>query len=227
MASVTSSAQGGATYDDVVIRDVHNYCFNLTILEGNDFNDHKIRLIEAVDNLISDIETHSGKQIESFTIGKSGCIGRKGRNINKETVLDAYNWRASSGPGNRWKNQYSRDSNGMVVIAGIIADVVPKIENVRAVHQEHYALALEQALIHEFRLIRRDGRCKNETLSSGSISVSGNVIGCVYFVFKLSKERRDLEVIKEEDHEVVPNGITLRYIMTSLCCCFVNCKRHN
>jgi hypothetical protein len=184
MASATSTAQGGDTYDNVVLHDRENYCFMLAPLTPQQtFQDHLDRLVQSVSDAISDIDReHDEHPVEGYMIGKTGCPKRKGVNINSQSVLNAHNWRASQGPGSRWRTSYADSYHGMIVIAGITADIVPQIDDELAMHQQQYALALEQALIHHFRLKLLDSRCENDTVSSGQSS--DNAIGAIYLTFR-------------------------------------------
>jgi hypothetical protein len=98
--------------------------------------------------------------------------------------MNAHFWRGSEGPGNRWNTSYKNSQDGMIVICGVTHDLV---QLPTGFHQTQYALALEQALTHEFLLERRDERCSNESFSSGNTGIEETkAIGVVYFVFKFS-----------------------------------------
>ena len=75
-----------------------------------------------------------------------------------------------------------------MVICGVTHDQVPLNDNgLLMVHQSQYALALEQALTHEFILKRSDARCSNESFSSGKTASEANAaIGVVYVVFQFA-----------------------------------------
>lgn len=189
--SVISVAQGGVHYDAVANGSAENYCFNLTslIMDGT-FEEHVNQLIESVAQIIHDIEIQSERTVAEFIIGKTVCLARANVNIDRTKVMNAYNWRVSSGPANRWNKSYKGIQQGMVVICGVTHDQVPLNDDGQLlVHQSQYALALEQALTHEFLLKRKDARCSNVSFTSGKTASEANAaIGVVYVVFQFADE---------------------------------------
>ena len=83
----------------------------------------------------------------------------------------------------------------MVVLATVPKAAIPK--HVKSVHQEHYTLALEQKLLHHFRLTEADPRITNNTFGTGGIGKKGSVAYALYMVFRLSDETEDTPSISD------------------------------
>lgn len=213
--SVISVGQGGADYDEVAEGNVRNYCYNMIpLVQHGSFTQHVMRLVTSIDRIIADIELQSNRQINAFVIGKTSCPARSGVfRMNQTKVLDAQNWKGSAGPGNRWNELYRNQGyHGLVVICGVTSDLRPLYSDSQQpiIHQTQYALALEQALTHHYLLEKRDIRCKNHSLASGSTGVQKtNAIGVVYFAFQLEdkEEKDDDEDDDEEEDDEEVDGL--------------------
>ena len=85
--------------------------------------------------------------------------------------MDPYTWK-KNGISSRWgchkKKEYGRD--GLVVLAAVTKDAVPQ-QCRGEVHQEQYALALEQMLLHHYKLDIGDQRLHNDTFTSGGLDI--------------------------------------------------------
>lgn len=166
---------GLAHYEAVQRGDTRDYCYKLTSLQpGETFSRHVQQLVQAVDNQIDDIESASKRKVIDFVVGKSS-------------------WGENGGPGHRWRNFYRHAVyDGMVVICTCTRDLGTFDTNDQpAVHQALYALALQQALTHEYVLNRRDMRCRNQIGSSADDDESSDM-GAVYFVFRLGSSTVDV-----------------------------------
>ena len=72
----------------------------------------------------------------------------------------------------------------MVVLAEVPWEVVPKAaQNTCNVHQEDYAFALEQAILHHFMLIEPDSRIVNENFAPGDSDRSKDKSSTTYAVY--------------------------------------------
>ena len=89
----------------------------------------------------------------------------------------------------------------MIVIAVITRDQVPLRETEPAVHQEDYTLALEQRLMHYYKITKGDKRLANKTFTSGGADKKGSAGYALYVAFSLKKnETEETEGEVTDDH---------------------------
>ena len=190
MTSISRTTVGGCTFDDI-IRGRQSYaCDKLVDLTKSDTVDKaKDKLIGHVHGLLDDIERQTDKVVEKYYIGKTYVARRRKRAGNGFMTfdhMDSNTWR-KNGISSRWathkKEDYGRD--GMVVLATVPKAAIPK--HVKSIHQEQYTLALEQMLLHHFRLTKPDPRITNNTFGTGGIGKKGSVAYALYMAFRLSE----------------------------------------
>ena len=107
--------------------------------------------------------------------------------------MNANTWK-KEGVRKRWSvhrnKPYSRD--GMVVLAAVPKETVPaKLRGKDGLHQEQYTLALEQMLIHHFKLFEEDVKIANSTFSTGGTDRKESVAYALYIAFRFSDEESD------------------------------------
>ncbi|CAG2249444.1 unnamed protein product [Mytilus edulis] len=105
-------------------------------------------------------------------------------------------WSLGGGINGRWHDYKKDDYDGLIVLACIERDLIP--QNIKecyerdkktiAINQQNYALALEQALIQYYALIKPDERMRNQSFDIGNLSKEIYKGGIVYVAFKLERE---------------------------------------
>ena len=208
MTLISRTTVGGCTFDDI-IRGRQSYaCDNLVDLTKSDTVDKaKDKLIGHVHGLLDDIEQQMDKKVEKFYISKTYVAKRRKRAGNGFMTfdhMDSNTWK-KNGISSRWtvhkKEDYGRD--GMVVLATVPKAAIPKY--VKSVHQEHYPLALEQKLLHHFRLTEADPRITNNTFGTGGIGKKGSVAYALYMAFRLSDDTEDTPGNDDDETEDIPS----------------------
>ena len=200
MTLISRTTVGGCTYEDI-IRGKQNYACDRDVLVDLTESDTVIKaedkLIRHVHELLEDIEQQTGRIVEKYYIGKTFVTRRRkrgGKGFMTFNHMDPITWK-KNGISSRWathkKEDYGRD--GMVVLATVPKAAMPK--HVKSVHQELYALALEQRLLHHFLLTEADPRITNNTFRSGNIGKNASVAYALYLAFRLS----DDTTAQEED----------------------------
>lgn len=167
MASGSSaSTDGGINFDILAGGVSKGYSFRLVDLNHKTFDDATASLLENVNNTLQDLETQSGKEIESFCIGKSYAGKKRTEPVFKQ--IDANTW-TKRGVSSRWRNKYSKEEyDGLVVLAAVTRKMTEKVTNINKWNQEQYALALEGRLITHFAFQKNDKRLANKTLAGGA-----------------------------------------------------------
>ena len=195
--AVSRTTFGGCTLDDLH-RGSKNYVCDascLVNLVGKDSNKAKEELKQKLDELFQDLELQTERRVKKYYIGKTFI---KRRRKSKKTFvkfdpMDPYTWK-KNGISSRWvchkKMEYGRD--GLVVLAAVPKDAVPQ-QCRDEVHQEQYALALEQMLLHHYKLDIGDQRLHNDTFTSGAPDGGKKIAYAVYVTFTLEEQ------IEEDD----------------------------
>ena len=191
--AVSRTTFGGCTLDDLH-RGSKNYVCDascLVNLVGKESNEAKDCLKNKVVDIFQDLELQTGRKVKKYYIGKT-FIKRR-RNPNSRTFvkfdpMDPYTWK-KNGISSRWgchkKTEYGRD--GLVVLAAVPKDAVPQ-QCRGEVHQEQYALALEQMLLHHYKLYIGDQRLHNDTFTSGGPDGGKSIAYAVYVAFTLDEQ---------------------------------------
>ena len=199
--AVSRTTFGGCTLDDLH-RGSKNYVCDascLVNLVGKDRNKAKEELRHKLDELFQDLELQTERRIKKYYIGKTFIKQRRRPNNRKKFVkfdpMDPYTWK-KNGISSRWgchkKMEYGRD--GLVVLAAVTKNAVPQ-QCRQEVHQEQYALALEQMLLHYYKLDIGDQRLHNDTFTSGGPDGGKSIAYAVYVAFTLKEQT------KEDDNE--------------------------
>lgn len=207
--SATGSVRGFTAFDDLC-RGCQGYSYNLAglfdICDHDQFNRHKhaISFTEAFKRLklrikesFSDLETQTERKVTDFTIGKT-FVKQKGRAYFN--LMNPNTWSLGGGINGRWQDYKNDDYDGLIVLACIERDLIP--QNIKecnkraiqmdkktiAINQQNYALALEQALIQYYALIKADERMRNQSFAIGNLSKEIYKGGIVYVAYKLEPE---------------------------------------
>ena len=195
--AVSRTTFGGCTLDDLH-RGSKNYVCDascLVNLVGKDRNEAKEGLKHKVDEIFRDLELQTERKVKKYYIGKTFIKQRRRPNNRKKFVkfdpMDPYTWK-KNGISNRWrchKNlEYGR--NGLVVLTAVTKDAVPQ-QCRSEVHQEQYALALEQMLLHHYKLDIGDQRLHNDTFTSGGPDGGKSIAYAVYVAFTLEEQTEE------------------------------------
>lgn len=162
-----------------------------------------MELIKQLKKTIRELESHSKREIAKIYIGKTFIPHRKNppRPIKRYATFDPLKpctWR-KTGISDRWKSHkhsaYGRD--GLVVLGAITKQTVPK-EIRRRVHREDFALAMEQILLHYFRLYQPDSRVENKTFTAGSAPQNKYPAYAIYMTFRY----KDTPTTSDQDDKV-------------------------
>ena len=216
--AVSRTTFGGCTLDDLH-RGSKNYVCDtscLVNLVGKDSNEAKKKLKKKVDEIFQDLELQTEHKIKKYYIGKTFIKPRKNPKNKKKYMkfdpMDPYTWK-KNGISSRWgchkKTEYGRD--GLVVLAAVPKDAVPQ-QCRSEVHQEQYALALEQMLLHHYKLDIGDQRLHNNTFTSGGPII---IAYAVYVAFTLEEQTEGL-VLDEIDIIQDNNSLTGNSILPSI-----------
>ena len=188
MSVVSKTTQGGADFELLCTGAVRNYSFNPADLSGRrKAEDIKQRLIVQLEDTVRELELHSDRTIAKIYIGKTFIKQRKkpGGGYLKFDPLNSNTWK-KKGISSRWqdhkKHNYGRD--GLVVLGAITRETMP--ERCSQVHQEHFALAMEQKLLHHYLLSHPDPKVPvvNETFSTGATTKQVSYAYAVYMAFR-------------------------------------------
>ena len=130
----------------------------------------KQKLIAELESTVRELELHSDRTIAKIYIGKTFIQRRKkggGRGYQNLNPLKHHTWK-KNGISSRWHvhkhEDYGRD--GLVVLGAITKQTMPERCRDR-VHQEDFALAMEQKLLHHYLLSHPDPRVVNESFTAG------------------------------------------------------------
>ena len=95
----------------------------------------------------------------------------------------------------------------MMVIAILTKDEVPQQENVRVIDLELYTLALEQRLLHYYKITGNDARFDNDTFTSGGADKKGSAGYALYVAFSLeeNEDNDEQNEFREEEESILPD----------------------
>ncbi len=214
----TATTRGGISFDQLCRGDQSYYvcdkeCLVHDISNEDTLQEVEDKLVKKIDENFQMIQISRDAQINKFYIGKTFV---QIASINGHRTLnptEPKTWKRK-GISSRWgdhkKEEYGKD--GMVVIAVITKDEVPLHQNGdRVIGQEHYTLALEQRLLHYYKITRRDTRLDNETFTSGGTDKKGSAAYALYVAFSLEPEANEdnsciqNETREDESVEIDPN----------------------
>ena len=210
--AVSRTTFGGCTLEHLH-RGSKNYVCDascLVDLVGKDSKKAKEELKHKLDELFQDLELQTERRVKKYYIGKTFIKQRRRPNNRKRFVkfdpMDPYTWK-KNGISSRWgchkKTEYGRD--GLVVLAAVTKDSVPQ-QCPHKVHQEQYALALEQMLLHHYKLDIGDQRLDNDTFTAGGPDGGKSIAYAVYVAFTLDIQKID---IIQHNNSLMENSILL------------------
>ena len=208
-AKTGATTRGGTSFDRLCRGDVPYYVCDEECLVDITHEDtmHTIeeKLVKKIEDIFTDLQIQKDATVDKFYIGKTYIQTWTGRKMNP---LNPNTWK-KGGISSRWgdhkKEDYGKD--GMIVIAVITRDQVPLRETddpskpEPAVHQEDYTLALEQRLMHYYKITKGDKRLANKTFTSGGADKKGSAGYAPYVAFSLKKnETEETEGEVTDDH---------------------------
>ena len=211
-----ATTRGGITFDQLCRDDQPYYVCDKECLVHDISNEDTLqkmedKLVNKIEENFRAIEIGRDAKINKFYIGKT--FVQKPKRSKTVIPTDPKSW-TKTGISSRWgdhkKEDYGKD--GMVVIAVITKDQVPLHQNGdRVIGQEHYTLALEQRLLHYYKITRKDTRLDNETFTSGGTDKKGSAAYALYVAFSLEPEANEdnsciqNETREDESVEIDPN----------------------
>ena len=207
-AKTGASTRGGTSFYQLCKgNDKHYVCdkkFLVDITHEDTLQTAEEKLINKIEDIFTELHQKDAT-VDKFYIGKTYVMTWTGRKMNP---LSPTTW-TKKGISDRWGDHKKEDygKNGMIVIAVITRDQVPLREtddpskSEPAVHQEDYTLALEQRLMHYYKITKGDKRLANKTFTSGGADKKGSAGYALYVAFSLKKnETEETEGEVTDDH---------------------------
>ena len=195
--AVSRTTFGGCTLDDLHRGSKSYVCDTscLVNLVGKDSNEAEEELKRKVDEIFQNLELQTERKVNNFYIGKTFIEQRRRPNNREKFVkfdpMDPYTWK-KNGISSRWgchkKMEYGRD--GLIVLTAVTKDVVPQKCRSKINH-EQYALALQQMLLHYYKLKIGDQRLYNETFNSTGLDGRKSIAYAIYVAFTLEELTKD------------------------------------
>ena len=186
----TTTTRGGCSYDDLCRGSEAYYaCDNsVDISDVQTVGQAKERVVERIEEIMKDLSIQRGKQVKKFYIGKTHVHGQKirGKGSTREVKpLDPSTWN-KGGIGDRWQHncQFPHGKDGMVVLAMATKDTLSSVK-CQDVHQENIAIALEQQLLHHYRIDVGNNKLENKTFEPGKSDHGKSAAYVVYMTFGL------------------------------------------
>ena len=193
MSSISRTTAGGIDFEQLCRGAVReNYSANPANLAGQtEVEAIKQKLIAQLESTVRELELHSDRTIAKIYIGKTFIQRRKkggGRGYQNLNPLKHHTWK-KNGISSRWHvhkhEDYGRD--GLVVLGAITKQTMPERCRDR-VHQEDFALAMEQKLLHHYLLSHPDPRVVNESFTAGQATKDKCYAYAVYMAFRYEGE---------------------------------------
>ena len=195
----TATTRGGTSFDLLCRGDVLYYVCDkeclVDITREDTLHIVEDKLVKKIEDIFTDLQIQKDATVDKFYIGKTFVQSTKRGKINP---LNPSTWK-KGGISSRWgdhkEEEYGRD--GMIVIAVITRDQVPLRETddpskpEPAVHQEDYTLAIEQRLMHYYKITKGDKRLANKTFTSGGADKKGSAGYALYVAFSLKKNETE------------------------------------
>ena len=182
---------GGVGFEQLCTGAVRNYSANPANIAGQtEVETIKQKLIAQLESTVRELELQSDRTIAKIYIGKTYIKQRKKPKggYQKINPLRHHTWK-KNGIKSRWHDHkhedYGRD--GLVVLGAITRETMPERCRGR-VHQEDFALAMEQKLLHHYLLSHPDPRVINETFSTGQATKNKCSAYAVYMAFRYEGE---------------------------------------
>ena len=203
---MTESTKGGMSFEQLCRGGLAPYyvcdkeCLVHDITDEDTLETAEKKLVEKIEKLFLEIQIQKDVRINKFYIGKTYI--RKTENAKKLDKLNPNTWK-KKGIRDRWDDHKANDygKDGMIVIAVITRLQVPQIEGGKTVvHQELYTLALEQRLLHHYKITKPDARLENKTFTSGGTDNEKSAGYALYVAFSCIENTDEEEV--EENNEL-------------------------
>ena len=205
MSDISRTTVGGVDYEDL-LRGVKNYACNPVkkLTTETEVEEIKTKLIAQLEQTIKDLESGeflSDRTIAKVYIGKTYLQRKRkqGGGFQKFDPDDHHTWK-KNGISSRWgdhkKKKPSKDGkdgrdgrDGLVVLGAITRETVLNTCRGR-VHQEDFALAMEQKLLHHYLLSRSDPKVPvvNETFTTGRTTKRRCIAYVIYMAFSYTEE---------------------------------------
>ena len=206
-----ATTRGGITFDQLCRGDQPYYvcdkeCLVHDITHTDTLQQVEEKLVRKIEELFTEIEIQREAKIKKFYIGKTYV--QKAKRSKTVDPVNPTSWR-KAGISSRWgdhrKEDYGKD--GMMVIAILTKDEVPRQEDVRVIGQELYTLALEQRLLHYYKITGNDARCDNDTFTSGGADKKGSAGYALYVAFSLeeNEDNDEQNEFREEEESILPD----------------------
>ena len=184
----TTATRGGMSFDQLCRGESPYYvCDRVCLVElthRDTLETAEKKLVEKIENLFLEIQIQKDVRINKFYIGKT-FVQKKA----KTKILNPLNpntWR-KEGISSRWSDHKANDygKDGMIVIAVITKEQVPPTKEGKpaVVHQELYTLALEQRLLHYYKITKGDVRLVNKTFTCGNTDKKASAGHALYVAF--------------------------------------------
>ena len=157
----------------------------------------------------TDLQRSPEEKVVKFYIGKASIHRRRrGRSgYVSFNHLVSNTWK-KTGISSRWsvhkKKPYGKD--GMFVLAAISKESLPpqcRQTGKSKRHQEDYALALEQRLIHHFMFDKADERLENKTVTSGGSDGRSSIAYALYMAFAVEENTDPLDTSGSSGNSVI------------------------
>ena len=208
---------GGCMFEQLTTGSQKNYaCDNLADIDGNKLPEIKKAASRLIDHakmclIETDRQRSPEEKVVKFYIGKAS-IHRRKRGRSGKAVFDrrkSNTWK-KTGISSRWsdhkKKPYGKD--GMFVLAAISRKSLPpqcRQTGKSKRHQEDYALALEQSLIHHFMFDEADERLENTTTTSGRSDRRKSIAYALYMAFAVEENTDPLDTSGSSDNSESPH----------------------
>ena len=156
----------------------------------------KRKLVRQLESTVRELELHSDRTIAKIYIGKT-YIQRRRLRVGYQTFdpLNHHTWTNNGIMQVHRHEEYGRD--GLVVLGAITRETVPERCRDR-VHQEDFALAMEQKLLHHYLLSHPDPRVVNESFSTGQAPGHRHYAYAIYMAFRYADNDTATDDWKEE-----------------------------
>ena len=191
MSGYTKTTIGGADFDLLCTGTVQDYSANpANLATAKKLSHIKRKLKRKLEDTIQALQIESGRTIAKIYIGKTYILQKKkrggGRGYETFDPLDHSTWK-KTGISSRWQfhkdEDYGRD--GLVVLGAITRETMPeRCRESGQVDQEDLALAMEQRLLHHYRLSHPDPRVVNKTFDTGKTTRQHCIAYAVYMAFR-------------------------------------------
>ena len=226
--SVASRTTGvGVSFDILCRGGKPSYAPNLArIGEETEVEDAEQILYTQLKNTVEELEMadpECRRKIGQIYIGKTYVarlkISKRQKRFQPFDPNDYSTWK-KVGIGSRWHDHKSQDygRDGLVVLGAVTRKTMPKRIR-RRVHQEDFALALEQRLLHRCILSRHhDNRLRvvNKTFTAGRSSNHGYIAYAIYMAFSYTdnntegdtedEDSSQHETADQEDQDILPSS---------------------